>query len=322
MGAFEAIARDWHDRHRPTWTERHAADVLGSLERLVFPAIGAMHVNDITPPLVLGVLRKIEADHGGETARRVRQRMSAVFVFAIASGIGTADPAGIVRGALAPVVKGKQPAITDLDDLRAMLGKAEAEPAHPVTKAALRFLALTVVRPGELRGARWEEIEGLDGPDPVWRIPADRMKMKEEHVVPLVPAAVDVLRALHPLTGRGPLIFPNARYAHKAMSENALGYLLNRAGYHHRHVPHGFRAAFSSIMNERHPGNHDAIEATLAHVVPGVRGAYMRAKFHDRRRVLLEEWAGLLLDGAVEPAAMLAAPRRPLLRVVASKDAA
>ncbi len=115
---------------------------------------------------------------------------------------------------------------------------------------------------------------------------------------------------MRPFTGRMPLIFPNARHAHRPMSENAIGYLLNRIGYHHRHVPHGFRAAFSSIMNEGHPGDHDAIEAVLAHAVPGVRGAYMRAPFLARRRELLAEWAGLLLDGGMAAEEMVMGPRR------------
>lgn len=310
--SFEAAARAWHGQNRSVWTERHAADVIGSLERLVFPAIGRMHVNDITAPMVLGVLRRIEGANGGETAQRVRQRVSAVFVHAIASGVATADPAAVVKGALAAVVKGRQPAITDLSELRAMLQKAEAEPAHPVTLLALRFLALTVVRPGELRGAQWCEIEGLDGPAPVWRIPAPRMKMRAEHVVPLTPAALDVLAALRPLTGRSPFLFPNSRWHHKEMSGNAVGYLLNRAGYHHRHCPHGFRAAFSSVMNDRHPGEHDAIEACLAHAIGGVRGAYLRSTFDARRRALHEEWATLILDGAPSAADLLRGPRRPL----------
>ena len=308
--SFEAMAREWHARQLPTWTERHAGDVLDSLEKHVFPTLGGLHVNAITPRLVLAALRTIEARPAIETAHRVRQRMSAVFVYAISCGVGETDPAAIVKGALSPIIKGRQPALIEVDELRSMLTKVEAEPAHPVTKTGLRFLALTIVRPGELRAARWDEFIDLDGKEPIWRLPASRMKMKSEHWVPLSAQAVAVIEAMRPLSGRGPFVFPNARHAHKPMSENALGYLLNRAGYHQRHVPHGWRAAFSSIMNERHPGDHDAIEATLAHTVPGARGAYMRASFLARRRELLTEWADLLLAGMPPAENLILGPRR------------
>ena len=305
---FESVAREWHAQNTPVWTERHAADVIGSLQRLAFPSLGNRAIAEIAPPEVLGVLRHVEQNHGGETARRVRQRMSATFVHAIASGLTQTDPAAIVAPALAPVIKGKQPAIVDLDELRTMLRRAEAEPAHPVTKLALRFLSLTVVRPGELRGARWDEVEGLDSADPIWRIASERMKMRVEHVVPLPQAAVEVLHAIRPLTIRSPFIFPNSRWHHREMSENAVGYLLNRAGYHHRHCAHGFRAAFSSVMNERHPDAADAIERTLAHAPrEKVRGTYNRASYLERRRQLLGTWADLLLAGAPDAATL----RRP-----------
>jgi integrase len=136
------------------------------------------------------------------------------------------------------------------------------------------------------------------------------MKMRLDHTVPLAPQAVELLRAMRPLTGRMPFIFPNTRHAHRPMSENAIGYLLNRAGYHHRHVPHGFRAAFSSVMNELHPDAHDAIEAALAHAVPGTRGAYLRAPFLARRREIACEWATLLLDGGMAAEELVTGPRR------------
>jgi len=142
----------------------------------------------------------------------------------------------------------------------------------------LRFLALTAVRPNELRGARWDEFEDLDGALPLWRIPATRMKgnldrkdeLDGDHLVPLPPQCVEVLRALWPLTGDCELLFPSNRHAHRPTSENAIGYLLNRAGYHGHHVPHGFRAVFSTIMNEwaeRNGKTHDrkVIDLMLAH---------------------------------------------------------
>jgi integrase len=218
------------------------------------------------------------------------------------------DPAATVRGAMAPVVKGRQPAVTDLAEAQAAV---EAIPAHPTTKLASRLLALTVVRPGELRGARWIEFEGLEGAEPLWRVPAIRMKMKKDHLVPLSRQAVEVLAAIRPLTGRGALVFPSTRHAHLPMSENAIGYLLNRAGYHSRHVPHGWRATFSSLMNEAHRVDRQVIDLMLAHVpADKTEAAYNRAQHMSRRRELAQLWADMLLDGAMEVREVLHGRRR------------
>ena len=308
---FERVARDWHALNERAWTQVHAGDVIGSLESHVFPALGPLPLRDITPPMILTVLRAIEARPAIETARRVRQRMSAVFVHAIASGIGEQDPAAIVRGALAPLVRGRQPAITDLAEARKMLARAEAIPAHPATKLALRFLALTAMRPGEIRGARWDQFEQLAGEQPLWRVPPELMKMKREHLAPLAPQAVAVLAAVRELTGHGPLPFPNARWAHRPMSENAIGYLLNRAGYHHRHVPHGWRATFSSVMNELYPPDRAIIDLMLAHTpADKTEAAYNRAPHLVRRRELAQAWANMLLADMPDAMTLVAGPRR------------
>jgi integrase len=309
--SFEEVARDWYTRMAGSWTGRHAYDVLTSLERDVFPQLGALPITELGPPTVLAVLRAIEARPAIETARRVRQRMSAVFVYGIASGICQTDPAAIVQGAMAPLIKGRQPAIVDLDEAREVLRRAEAEPAHPVTKLALRLLALTAVRPGEIRGASWREFELLHGGQPLWRIPAARMKMKQEHLVPLSCQAVAVIAAVQSLTGRGLLVFPNARHAHRPMSENAIGYLLNRAGYHSRHVPHGWRATFSTIMNEQYQHDRQVINLMLAHAPKDkTESAYNRAAHMPRRRELSQAWADLLLKDAPDAAILIHGPRR------------
>lgn len=309
--SFEAVGRDWYTRMAGSWTERHAYDVLTSLERDVFPQLGPLPITELRPPAVLAVLRAIEARPAIETARRVRQRMSAVFVYGIASGICQTDPAAIVQGAMAPLIKGRQPAIVDLVEAREVLRHAEAEPAHPVTKLALRLLALTAARPGEIRGASWSEFEQLDGNQPLWRIPPGRMKMKQEHLVPLSQQAVAVIVAARSLTGRGPLVFPNARHAHRPMSENAIGYLLNRAGYHSRHVPHGWRATFSTIMNERYQQDRQVIDLMLAHASKDkTESAYNRAAHMPRRRELAQAWADLLLKDAPDTSALVHGARR------------
>lgn len=334
---FEKIARRWHAINRPRWSPHHGSDVLICLERDVFPRIGHLPLASIKVPLVLSLLTAIEDRGAIETAKRTRQRMSAVFVYAIAAGLAEADPAAIVRGALKPLpVRGRQPAITSLTGVRQILIDAEAERCRAVTKLALRFLALTAVRPNELRGARWDEMEDLElrwsvkaGErvqinEPLWRIPSARMKGKiarkieegGDHLVPLSRQALDVLDALRPLTGGQALLFPNDRHVTKPMSENALGYLLNRAGYHHRHVPHGWRAAFSTIMNERarelgRADDRAVLDLMLAHVPKDkVESAYNRAAFMPRRREIAQEWADLLVADMWHPKIHLGQPSR------------
>ncbi|WP_068084183.1 tyrosine-type recombinase/integrase [Novosphingobium rosa] len=322
---FEKVAREWHDNAKGQWARVHANDVLRSLERDVFPVIGQLPIAQITPPLVLELLRDVEARGALETAKRTRQRISAVFVHAIAEGIAEKDPAEKLAAVLKPLRKGRQPAITDLKRLRQMISDAEEDFARPVTRLALRLLALTAVRPNEIRGATWDEFEDLDGPEPLWRIPASRMKgtldRKDEvdgdHLVPLAPQSVEVLRALWPLTGSALLLFPSNRHQHRPMSENAIGYLLNRAGYHGHHVPHGFRAAFSTIMNEwaQKQGNKDdraIIDLMLAHVPRNkVEGAYNRAAYMERRRELAALWADMLIDKLPPPRVLVERPSQP-----------
>ncbi|WP_336298318.1 tyrosine-type recombinase/integrase [Sphingomonas sp. QA11] len=228
------------------------------------------------------------------------------------------DPAEKLGAVLKPLRKGRQPAITDLVPLRKMIIAAEEDYARPITRLALRLLALTSVRPSELRGA------DLNGKLPLWRIPASRMKgdldRKEElngdHLVPITQPAIAVLRALWPLTCDGELIFPSNRHPDRPISENAIGYLLNRAGYHGHHVPHGFRAAFSTIMNEwaeREGKEHDrqVIDLMLAHVPPAkVEGVYYRAAYMPRRRELATIWTDMLSNGLPEPKALVERPSK------------
>lgn len=308
---FKSVALAWHARQISVWSPRHADDVLDSLNKYVFPAMGSLPVAQIETPAVVNILQAIEAAGAPETARRVRQRISAIFIHAVALGLAKNDPAHLARGALKPVKKKRQPAIVQLEPLRDMMRMAESIPAHFVSRLALRFLALTAVRPGELRGARWDELKGLDGHAPVWEIPAERMKMKVDHAVPLSRQALEIIDVVRPLTGRHPFIFPSARHAHRPMSENALGYLLNRAGYHGRHVPHGFRASFSSIMNEKYRQDRQIIDLMLAHAPQNeVEGAYNRATHFERRAELAQVWADLLLDGFMPTRDLLNLPQK------------
>jgi integrase len=317
---FEAIAREWHELNKGHWVELHAYDVLHSLERDVFPELGATPIKNITAGDVLSVLRKIENRPTVETARRIRQRISAVFVYAIASGRAENDPAAIVQKAMKPVKKGRQPAITDLEQAREILRRADATPASPVTKLALRLLALTSLRPGTLIATPWAELDELDPETPVWQVPAARMKLRLQykddetrgHLVPLPTQAIDVIEALRKLTGRTPYLFPNQRHAHRPASENAIGYLLNRAGYHHRHVPHGWRATFSTVMNERFKHDRHIIDLMLAHVPKDrVESAYNRAEHLARRIELAQAWADTIMADQMPIEDLISLRRRP-----------
>lgn len=324
---FEACARAWFDLNKPRWSEVHAGNVIDSLEADLFPAIGAMPVKEVTEALLLDALRKVEKRGAIETAHRLRQRASGVFSYAAAGGMRTGDPAAVVKSLLKPKPKaGKQPALTDLAECRQLIADVEAERASPITKLANRLIALTAVRSAVQRHCRWSELEGLDGPEPVWRVPPGTMKLalklKDdvtfEHIVPLSRQAVEVIEAVRPLTGHLPFLFPNDRHAHRPMSENAVRALIIRAAggtYKHRHCPHGWRSSFSSLMNEwrrreGRPDDREVINLMLAHVAEDkVEGAYNRAAHMERRRELAQVWADIILEGAPQADALLEGKR-------------
>ena len=316
---FELIAREWHAKQIRTWAARHAVDVLHSLERDVFPHLGTTPIREITAPDVLAVLRKIEARPAIETAHRVRQRMSAVFVYAIASGRSETDPAAIVEKALAPVHRGRQPAVRTIEQAREVLECVEATPGLPLTKLAIRLLALTAVRPGTLATVPWTEFEGVDADNPTWLISSQRLKLRVgrkgddtyDHLVPLSRQSLEVINAMRMLTSESPFVFPNVRRFHQPMSENAMGYMINRAGYHGRHVPHGWRATFSTVMNELNRSDREVIDLMLGHVPRNtVEGAYNRAEYMPERRVIAQQWADLLLVDRPPALDLLSFPRR------------
>lgn len=301
---FEAVSRAWHDRQTPGWTATHAADVMASMEADLFPALGPIPLREITPPLLLTALHKVEARGANDRAHRLRQRAEAVFAYGIASGLCDANPAALVGAALAPVRHGQRPAVTTLDGARRLLREVEAVPAHPVTRLANRLLALTALRPGEVRQAEWTEFAALDPAHPVWTVPAPRMKMKRPHPVPLSRQAMEIIEALRPLTGRAPLLFPNVRRAHEPISDNTLSRYVNRSGHQGAHVPHGWRSSFSTIMNELHHNEKDraVIDLMLAHLPKNaIEAAYNRAAYMPRRREIAQQWADMLMDG-MEPA--------------------
>jgi integrase len=304
--AFEYLGRRWHAHMRQRWTPVHAADVMASLERDVFPAIGAMPIEAITVPVVLNALRLIQERGSLETAHRVRQRISAVFCYAMADGLVDKNPAAIVGKVLAPPAPTQHhPALLEIEEVRALLAAVDhTAGARDIVALASRFLALTAVRLAVVRGARWEEIEDLNGAAPLWRVPAGRMKLaaakkldaKNDHLVPLSRQASELLRSLRSSSDGSGLIFCGR--PSRQIGEAAIGTLYGRAGFAGRHVPHGWRASFSTILNERHPEEKPTVELALAHAPKDkVAAAYDRSEQLGRRRRLFQAWADAL-DGA------------------------
>lgn len=288
--SFELVAREWHTKELPRWTPKHAEKVLNSLEADAFPHLGHLPVTEIKAPIVLDVLRKIEARGVSETAGRVRQRISAVMRYAIQTGRASYNPATDLLGVIRATKVQHRPAL-QRNELPDFYRRLAAEPLRRATKIAFKLLALTFVRPGELRGALWEEFD-LERAE--WRIPAERMKMRSPHIVPLSRQALALLVELKPLAGSSPFLFHATTNINRPMSENTLSYAVGRMGYSGTATPHGFRALASTVLNEE-GFDPDIIERQLAHAERNkVRAAYHRAEYLDDRRKMMQWWADFL----------------------------
>jgi integrase len=287
---FEILARAWWTAKKGRWTPDHADRVLNSLEVDVFPDLGPLPIAQVTAPLILGTVKRIEARGAFETAQRVLQRIGGVMRYAIANGKLEADPTYKLSEGLSAQRVEHRPAMPR-SELPEYFKRLAAEPLHQLTRLALEFLALTFVRPGELRHALWSEI---DEKGAEWRIPAERMKMRAPHIVPLSKQALAVLKEIKPLARRSDLIFPSQGNPEIPMSENTLSYALGRMGYAGIHCPHGFRSLASTILNEQ-GFNPDWIERQLAHAPRNkIRAAYNRAEHLPERRKMMNWWADFL----------------------------
>jgi integrase len=287
---FDTIAGELLEKKR---REGKAARTIAKFEwfmSFALSAIGSKPIGEITAPEVLAILRPIEARGNAETAKKLRGAIGQVFRFAIATGRAENDPTGALRGALAAPVVTHRAAITDPIAFGALLRAIEGYAGAPESKAALELLALTFVRPGELRAAEWAEFDLEAG---LWTIPASRMKMRRPHRVPLAPRAVVILRELQVITGGGRFVFPSIRTRERCMSENTVNAALRRLGFTSEEMTgHGFRAAASSMLNECGVWHADAIERQLAHVDnDNVRRAYHRADYWDERVRMMAYWA-------------------------------
>lgn len=311
LHSFEATARAWHAERKATLAPRYAAQILDRLEADVFPEFGSIAIRQVTAPMVLAAIRKIEARGAREMAHRVRIHISDVFVWAIASGLADGDPAAIIQKALKPRTKRLRHALVNIDDARALLAASDkAASTWWATKLASKLLALTAARPGVVRMAESAEFESLDGEQPIWRIPAAKMKLTRERkedvtyefVVPLSRQAVAVVSEAIANNLSRRWLFPGYGGGHQPISDSTLSKHYRDIGYSGRHVPHGWRATFSTIMNERaaeeeREKDREIIDMMLAHIKEGVEPAYNRAAYMPRRREIAQIWADLLMPG-------------------------
>lgn len=286
---FEAIAKEWLARQ--TFTDKTRSKAEWMIHDLVVPHIGSRPIDELTAPEILAVLRRIESRGRLETCHRTKWRIGQVIRYAVATGRALRDPTGDLRGALNPPKTVNRSAITAPRRFGELLLAIDDYRGQGPTWAALRLAPLVFVRPGELRGAEWKEFL-LDGESPEWRIPAERMKMKEEHLVPLSRQAVAVLRELQAFTGRGTLLFPSLRTSQRPLSDNTLNAALRRLGFSKDEMTtHGFRATASTMLNESGV-SPDLIELQLAHAERNkVRAAYNRAQRLVERRQMMQRWA-------------------------------
>lgn len=288
--AFNALADELLEKKRMEGKAERTYDKVEWLLNLARPDLGERPVAEIAAPEVLRVLKKVEARGRLETAKRLRATIGQVFRFAVATGRADADPTASLRGAIASPVVTHRAAIVGPKAFDGLLRAITSYDGAPETKAALKWLALTFARPGEIRAAEWEEFD-LDSA--IWSIPATKMKMRRPHRIPLAPRVVSLLREVYDITGNGRFVFPSNRSRERCMSENTINAALRRLGFTKNEMTaHGFRSAASSMLNECGMWNADAIERQLAHVDnDSVRRAYARADYWDERVRMMEWWA-------------------------------
>jgi integrase len=292
---FETIAREWYAQNEHRWVSRYSTTMLHRLEKYMFPRLGERPIADIDAPELLSVLRLVEKSGALDLAKRLLQVCGQIFMYAIATGRADRNPVPDLRGALKTPVQTHY-AYLKATELPEFLARLDGYDGAVQTKVALRLLLLTFVRTTELRGAEWAELD-LDKAE--WRIPAERMKMKDEHIVPLSRQAVEALRELQRLTGNRQHLFPNQHKPSAFMSENTMLYALYRMGYHSRTTGHGFRSTASTILNEN-GFMPDVIERQLAHSERSkVRAAYNHAQYLPERRRMMQWWADYL-DGVTK----------------------
>ena len=292
---FEKIGAAFLSKQQIEGKSKATLDKTAYHLKLANTAFGRKPITEITAPMILKCLRKVEAKGNYETSHRLRARIGSVFRYAVASGLAQTDPTYALKDALIKPTRVHRAAITAPKAFGALLREVDAFEGQATTRIGLQLLALTAQRPGEVRHAKWEE---FDFQEKVWALPAAKMKMRRDHNVPLPDQAIALLDELRMITGNGVYLFPSLRSWQRPMSENTLNAALRRMGYSGEEMTaHGFRASFSTLANESGLWNPDAIESALAHVERNeVRKAYNRGLYWDERVKLADWWATVLDD--------------------------
>ncbi|EPY6988641.1 tyrosine-type recombinase/integrase [Klebsiella quasipneumoniae] len=284
---FQAVALEWHGTKVSRWSEGYASDIIEAFNKDIFPYIGQQPVNEIKPLVLLNVLRRMESRGATEKAKKVRQRCSEVFRYAIVTGRAEYNPAADLTSAMSGHESKHYPFLT-VEELPDFFKALAGYTGSPLVVLAARLLILTGVRTGELRGAFWSE---FDLEKAVWEIPAERMKMKRPHLVPLSTQALEIVQQLKGMTGQYPLVFPGRNDPRKTMSEASINQVFKRIGYTGKVTGHGFRHTMSTILHEE--GFNTAwIETQLAHVDKNaIRGTYNHALYLEGRREMMQWYA-------------------------------
>lgn len=289
--SFENIAKEWYNDQKPSWTERHAHYVLRRLELDIFPTLGFRPINEIKPIELLGVIKAVEKRGAIDIAKRLLQTCGQIYRYAVIHDKTEYDISSGLKDGLSKPEKKKHFTSLPEKDLPEFLQNLELYDGSLQTKLAIKLLILTFVRTTELRGARWEE---FDFDKKEWRIPAQRMKMREEHIVPLSKQALEIIEEIKLLSSHREHLFPNYAKPLSFMSENTMLYALYRMGYHSRTTVHGFRATASTILNEN-GFRSDVIERQLAHGERNkVRASYNHAQYLPERKAMMQWWADYL----------------------------
>ncbi len=297
---FEVVAKEFHATKSDAWGPRYFERWIERMEKDLFPWIGSLPLAQITAPLLLQTLRRVEARGASETAHSLRQTSGQVFRYGIATGRCERNPAADLHGALRPVVVKHMAAVLEPADVASLMRAIANYGGQPLTRAALELSALLFQRPGNIRQMEWREID-ID--EAMWTIPAAKMKRTVQgkisgrpHFVPLASRSVQVLNEIRPLTGHGRYVFPSLLTGERPMSENTIRTALRRMGYTNDDMtPHGFRAMARTVLVERLNVHPDVIEAQLAHGKSGPLGAaYDRAEFLAQRRKMMTDWARYL----------------------------
>lgn len=289
--SFEVVAREWFIKYSATWVKSHADKIIQRFERDIFPWIGNKPITEVTPPVLLSVIQRIEERGALETAHRALSNCGQVFRYAIGTGRAERDSSQDLKGALPPVKTKHFAAQTDPKRFGELLRIIEDYEGSLIVRCALRLAPLVFVRPGELRHAKWEDID-FDAAQWSYIV----TKTDTPHIVPLATQAISILKELHPLTGSSTFVFPSARSNDRPMSDNAILAALRRLDISKEEATgHGFRATARTLLDEVLAVRPDLIEHQLAHAVRDPNGrAYNRTAHLPERRKMMQEWADYL----------------------------